>query len=193
MLRKCRRCGAGFEPHQWNHVFCGSKIQQTGCSWLNLTSDRIKRRWQNEKYRAYQKEYGKIWKRIQRKLNADYAVRQRLLKREAALTPEGKKVAQAWRRRNLVKVLFWNKKRARIKRGVVGSHTFVDWVSIKSKYNYCCAICKLSESDLRKKWKNTHFTELTMDHILPISKGGTDYITNIQPLCISCNAKKRDA
>ena len=35
--------------------------------------------------------------------------------------------------------------------------------------------------------------DLTLDHILPKSKGGTDALDNLQTMCRTCNQAKRDA
>lgn len=64
-------------------------------------------------------------------------------------------------------------------KGAMGSHTLQEWEELKNKYNNKCAICGKD-------------AKLTKDHIIPLSKGGTNYISNIQPLCRNCNSRKSD-
>jgi len=59
-----------------------------------------------------------------------------------------------------------------------GSHTKQEWIELVARYGGKCVGCGYSGP------------KLTKDHIVPISKGGTHNIDNIQPLCRSCNSKK---
>jgi 5-methylcytosine-specific restriction endonuclease McrA len=61
-----------------------------------------------------------------------------------------------------------------------GSHTKTEWESLKGLYKNTCPCCLRKEPEIK----------LSKDHIVPVAIGGSDSIDNIQPLCISCNAKK---
>lgn len=190
MEKICKRCQKRFIPTVWNQVYCGSKTKKTGCSYWNVNVNRIKRRLKDEKYREFQRNYQKEWKRMQRAKNTAYAKREKEGKRKYWLSIKGKETAAMWRKKNIKKILEWNRQRFLQKKGVIGFHHEYEWEKLKRKYNYCCAQCGISEKELEGIWSGTSFTKLTRDHIIPISKGGTDFINNIQPLCVSCNARK---
>ncbi len=55
-----------------------------------------------------------------------------------------------------------------------------EWEALLDAFGHTCPRC------------GARPTLLEADHIVPVSKGGHSNIDNIQPLCRSCNAKKRD-
>lgn len=58
-----------------------------------------------------------------------------------------------------------------------GHFTAGEWLELQEKQKNLCAGCFLPK-------------KLTVDHIVPLSKGGSNYIGNIQGLCLSCNSRK---
>jgi hypothetical protein len=188
-VRKCKVCGCNFVPTSYFHIYCGSRKDKSGCSWKKYLEGANKYS-KTEKSR----KVDNLWKKKARKNNTKYAQRQRKLNREYHKKNKEwfASYNKKWRKNNLQKVLDGNRRRLLLKRGVGGFHTNKEWENLKKKYNYCCAKCGISEKELTELWKNTNFYKLTRDHIKPTSRGGTDDISNIQPLCISCNASKKD-
>lgn len=60
-----------------------------------------------------------------------------------------------------------------------GSHTLQQWQEIQTQQVNRCKICNME-------------CKLTKDHIIPLAKGGSHDISNIQGLCGSCNSGKGD-
>ena len=63
-----------------------------------------------------------------------------------------------------------------------GIFRITEWNGMKKFFLFSCLSCQKTEPEIK----------LTIDHVVPISKGGQDSIFNIQPLCFSCNARKHD-
>lgn len=83
----------------------------------------------------------------------------------------------AWRRENTEKVKVYDARRRASKRNAEGSYTADEWKELCEKYGNKCLCCE------QKK-------PLTADHVIPLAKGGSNGIGNIQPLCKTCNSSK---
>ena len=67
------------------------------------------------------------------------------------------------------------------RRRAPGDVTGEQWKSILEFYHQSCAICKIP----------SNIKPLTVDHYVPISKGGNNRWDNVWPTCMDCNNRKR--
>lgn len=71
----------------------------------------------------------------------------------------------------------WQANRRALVRSAEGSFTAAEWLALCEAAFGKCLRCGLEE-------------DLTIDHVIPLSMGGTNHISNIQPLCKFCNCMK---
>lgn len=77
-----------------------------------------------------------------------------------------------------------SKRRAR-ELGASGSHTRADRQAVFESYGHRCIVCAADLLQLPSK-------DRTLDHVVPFAKGGSNCVSNLQPMCRSCNSRKGD-
>lgn len=115
-------------------------------------------------YRQQHLEHMRALGRAYRRVNSEYF----------------RRYSREWSRRNPEKRAARDNLRRAIKKGIRGSFTAQEWADLKKKYNYTCLRCGKQEPDIK----------LTVDHVVPVSRRGSNTIDNIQPLCGRCNTAK---
>lgn len=65
-------------------------------------------------------------------------------------------------------------------REATGKYKIKDFITMIKTLNYKCPCCHNSFPE----------NKFSVDHIVPLSKGGLNTIDNIQPLCLPCNMRK---
>ena len=85
-----------------------------------------------------------------------------------------------WYKNNKENYYVKNRKRRALKNGATGYYTEQDLQYIYEQQKGKCISCN----------KKIPYEQMTVDHIKPLSKGGSDLPYNIQLLCKSCNSSK---
>ncbi len=106
------------------------------------------------------------------------------------------RTAKRWASRNPEKVAVY-KSRSHANRKskglVAGTFTPEEWSALLDRTGHVCVCCGISEAESIYRYPRQGFPlrgKLTIDHIVPLSKGGSGSIENIAPLCLPCNMRK---
>jgi len=142
-----------------------------------------------KEWRANNKERVHIMDAAWRKKNAEYRKKYELNNKEKRLA-KSRKWYSLHSEKRLILSRLWNKlnpnkrkeayhrRRAR-KNQNGGNFTWKEFIQLCEKFNNRCLSCKKIG------------IKLTPDHIVPLAKGGSNSINNIQPLCGPCNSSKQ--
>lgn len=76
-----------------------------------------------------------------------------------------------------------------IKKQNGGKHTNSEWKKLLESTTHC-SICHEKWNDIPLRPDKRYKFVWTKDHIVPLTKGGQDYIENIQAVCYRCNSAK---
>ena len=105
--------------------------------------------------------------------------RQRWLDHKARLTEANRESAARWAREHRGHLAAKRSRRRALQYAAPGHHTGAEWLGTLAAWGYRCAYCGKRAA-------------LERDHVVPLSRGGGDYIENIVPACTPCNRSKKD-
>lgn len=149
-------------------------------SWRSRNKERTRkylRQWTQENAARAKRR-----RRAYEKANPDYISRERQRSNEWAGQNRGhlSKYRLSWAKNNRDREVVHLRNRRARKRGNGGSHTPEEVAELLVRQGGLCEYCRC---DITPKNK-------TVDHIVPLSKGGRNDVENLQILCRPCNSRK---
>lgn len=171
ILKRCSKCGIE-KPLECFYKNKAYRDRHTSfCKECYIANQRKYTKKYKEKIAAYQCKYRKEHKEKQRKYQNEHKKEIAASQRKYSRTEAGK----------LAKRRTHHKRRARIK-WAKEKLTIEQWNAIIKAQGTKCNTCKRNFTKIKRP--------PTIDHIIPISQGGSLSADNIQALCLSCNSRK---
>lgn len=169
--KPCVRCGTN-EWSKWG-----------GCYECKRVASRIYRQEHKDKARETRRKWAIRNKEKDNAYKKKWAVENRLKINKKSgeyrkNNPEiVKKRNSSWWKRNKSKSKAYSNKRRAARAEAGGGFTDYEWNQLVKEQSNRCLACGKNK-------------KLTADHVIPLSKGGSSNIDNIQGLCKSCNSSK---
>lgn len=198
MQKQCRRCslekdssefGAAAANKDGLKSYCHSCLAAKTREWraANPEAYRAKKKRNYRKHpetqkaarqRRYEHNRDTILAR-NRAYAATHADQLRLAKAKNHIANGGRDNARTrqWKRDNPEQVQLLNLRRRAWKLRAKGDCSLADWLALCDRYDNRCLACAERKP-------------LTVDHVVPLVRGGLHDISNIQPLCKPCNSAK---
>ncbi len=150
---------------EWYHTKCDKRQHyQRSREWIKNNSDKYKE-WMRLNYEANKTE------RILKGRSRYVAKRDEILESQKAYYRNNKQRYQVATRRYKTR-----------RKNAAGHFTFEQWQEKLCYHGHRCYLCKDPLTD-----KKIH-----VEHRIPISRGGSNWIANIAPACDSCNLRKNN-
>ena len=160
---ECKICSKWFEPKHFNSKCCSVECRK------KARAATIKKYKQTEK--------GKLslqrWLKSPARADCEWRYRQSEKGKHGAVVR-----AARYTKKNKDKKAKWDKQYWYRRRGYNAG--YMDWQAVSDKFEALGNKCQLCGATER----------IEIDHILALSKGGTNHIDNLQPLCKPCNSGK---
>lgn len=106
----------------------------------------------------------------------------RLARLRYSKDPTPKKLsAKQWQASNPERVRIKNANRRAREAEAEGFFTESEWGYVLETWDNLCAFCGIGDEPM------------TIEHWIPLSRGGTNWVENLAPACTSCNSSKNDS
>ncbi len=186
LIKQCSKCGetkpiGEFHRNRsrWDrlHPQCKMCAKERGSAYRTANPERMKERY--AAWRAANPERVKAYHAANRERRNEYSAAWRAANPDYVKAYHKTEAGRVTRARAAAK-----------RRGLLATCdatlTAQEWAGIILAYEGRCAYCKvkLREGGLKKGNK------LTMDHVIPLARGGTHTASNTVPSCAQCNSRK---